>query len=269
MNFFQGFIKGFSNSFKSFDVLFNKGLWPFLLYPLVIWVLTWLLTLAGITVLADWFANWTSQALEFDKIPDSGHWLSFAKPFLTGYFSVFVFWVVKILFWFISGTFSKYVLLIVLSPLFALLSEMADEKLTGQKFPFSFPQLMKDIVRGTMISLRNMMIEFGIIIGCFVVTLFFPPLVIITTPFLLLVSWYFTGFSLMDYNTERYRYNVRDSVQFIRANKGLVMGIGCVYWLFMSIPTFAGDIIGLMFGPAIASLGATVSFLEMRNQSKL
>lgn len=264
MNFFQGFIKGFSNSFKSFDVLFNKGLWPFLLYPLVIWVLTWLLTLAGITVLADWFVNWSSQALEFDKIPDSGHWLSFAKPFLTGYFSVFIFWIVKILFWFISGTFSKYILLIVLSPLFALLSEIADEKLTGQKFPFSFPQLMKDIVRGTMISLRNMMIEFGFIIGCFLVTLFFPPLVIVTTPFLLIVSWYFTGFSLMDYNTERYRYNVRDSVRFIRANKGLVIGIGCVYWLFMSIPTFAGDIIGLTFGPAIASLGATVSFLELR-----
>lgn len=109
-----------------------------------------------------------------------------------------------------------------------------------------------------------MMIEFGIIIGCFIVTLFFPPLVIATTPFLLLVSWYFTGFSMMDYNTERYRYNVSDSVRFIRANKGLVIGIGCVYWLFMSIPTFAGDIIGLMFGPAIASLGATISFLEIR-----
>ena len=129
MNFFTGFFKGFGNCFKAFDVLFNKGLWPFLLYPLVIWLLTWVLTIFGITVLADAFANWTTEVLEFDKIPDSGHWLSFAKPFLTGYFSFFVFWVVKILFWFISGTFSKYILLIVLSPLFALLSEIADEKL--------------------------------------------------------------------------------------------------------------------------------------------
>lgn len=269
MNFFTGFLKGFGNCFKAFDVLFNKGLWPFLLYPLIIWVITWILTILGITFLADAFATWTTELLEFDKIPDSGHWLSFAKPFLTGYFSFFVFWVVKILFWFVSGTFSKYILLIVLSPLFALLSEIADEKITGQKFPFSFPQLLKDILRGTMISLRNMMIEFGIIILCFVITLFFPPLVIATTPFLLLVSWYFTGFSLMDYNTERYRYNVSDSVKFIRANMGLVIGIGCVYGLFMSIPTFIGDIIGLMFGPALAALGATISFLELRNQTKL
>lgn len=266
MNFFSGFFKGFGNCFKAFDVLFNKGLWPFLLYPLVIWLLTWLLTIFGITVLADAFANWATEVLEFDKIPDNGHWLSFAKPFLTGYFSFFVFWVVKILFWFISGTFSKYILLIVLSPLFALLSEIADEKLTGQKFPFSFPQLLKDILRGTLISLRNMMIEFGIIILCFIITLFFPPLIIATTPFLLLVSWYFTGFSLMDYNTERYRYNVSDSIKFIRANMGLVIGIGCVYGLFMSIPTFVGDIIGLMFGPALAALGATISFLEIRNK---
>lgn len=268
MKLFQDFGKGFINCFNSFNVLFNKGLWPFLLYPLAIWMITWLLTLMGVGMLADWFANWTAEALEFEKIPDSGHWLSFAKPFLTGYFSFIVFWVVKILFWFVSGTFSKYILLIVLSPLFALLSELADEKITGNKFPFSFPNLMKDIVRGTMISLRNMFIEFGIIIACFIITLFFPPLVFITTPFLLIISWYFTGFSLMDYNTERYRYNVSDSVSFIRKNKGIVIGVGCVYWLFMSIPTFAGDIIGLMFGPAIASLGATISYLELKKNSE-
>ena len=98
--------------------------------------------------------------------------------------------------------------------------------------------------------------------------IFFPPLVFITTPFLLIISWYFTGFSLMDYNTERYRYNVSDSVSFIRKNKGIVIGVGCVYWLFMSSPTFAGDIIGLMFGPAIASLGATISYLELKNNSE-
>lgn len=267
MKFFEGFIKGFINCFSSFEVLFKKGLWPFLIYPIAIWVFTWILTLFGITIFADWFAGWTAKALEFEKIPDSGHWLSFAKPFLTGYFSFFVFWVVKILFWFISGTFSKYVLLIVLSPLFALLSEMADEKLTGQKFPFSLPQLLKDILRGIMISLRNMFIEFGIIIGCFIITLIFPPMIIATTPLLLIVSWYFTGFSLMDYNTERYRYKVSDSVRFIRNNKGLTIGIGCVYWLFMSIPTFVGDITGLMFGPAVAALGATLSFLELNSNN--
>lgn len=264
MNIFKQFGTGFVNCFNSFNVLFNKGLWPFLFYPLIIWIITWLLTLFGIGMFADWFATFTTEALELDKIPDSGHWLSFAKPFLTGYFSFIVFWVIKILFWFVSGTFSKYILLIVLSPLFALLSEIADEKITGKRFPFSFSNLMKDIVRGIMISLRNMLIELGIIIACFIITFFFPPLVFISTPFLLVLSWYFTGFSLMDYNTERYRFNVRDSVNFIRSNKGIAMGVGCVYWLFMSIPTFAGDIVGLMFGPALASLGATLSFLELR-----
>lgn len=266
MNFFSGFFKGFGNCFKAFDVLFNKGLWPFLLYPLVIWIITWTLTIFGITLLADFISNWVKDTLAFDSIPDAGHWLSFAKPFFTGYFSVIVFWVVKILFWFISGTFSKYILLIVLSPLFALLSEITEEKLTGQKFPFSFPQLLKDILRGIMISLRNMMIELGIILLCFIVTLFFPPLIFITTPLLLLVSWYFTGFSLMDYNTERHRYNVSDSITFIRKNRGVVIGTGCVYGLFMSIPTFVGDIIGLMFGPALAALGATISFLEIKKK---
>lgn len=264
MSFFSGFIKGFTNCFNSFDVIFKKGLWPFFIYPIIIWFITWLLTLFGITMLADLFAAWSTDILQFEKIPDAGHWLSFAKPFLTGYFSFFVFWVVKILFWFISGTFSKYILLIVLSPLFALLSEIADEKLTDKKFPFSFFQLLKDILRGTLISLRNMLIEFGIIIGCFLITMFFPPLVIVTTPFLLLVSWYFTGFSIIDYNTERYKFNISDSIKFMRANMGLVIGIGCVYWLFMSLPTIFGDLLGLMVGPGVATVGATLSFLELR-----
>jgi hypothetical protein len=34
----------------------------------------------------------------------------------------------------------------------------------------------------------------------------------------------------------------------------------------MSLPTFAGDLVGLMFGPTLAVIGATMSFLEIKKK---
>ena len=101
MNFFSGFFKGIGNCFRSFSLIFNKGLWPFLFYPLLIWIITFCLTLYGVALLADSISEWLNSAIALKNIPDNGHWLSFAKPFLTGWFSFLVIWVIKIIFWFI------------------------------------------------------------------------------------------------------------------------------------------------------------------------
>lgn len=250
MNFFTGFFKGFGNCFKAFELIFNKGLWPFLLYPLVIWLITWLLTLFGITLLSEYL---TGLIKEWFNIEDS-----------TGVLAVVIGLLIKISLFLISGTFSRYILLIILSPLIALLSEKAEEAITGAQFPFSFRQLCKDILRGILITLRNFAIEMGIIIGCMLISVFVAPATFITIPFLLFVSWYFTGFTMLDYNAERHKLKAGESTDLVRRNQGYACGIGCVYWLFMILPFFVGDIVGIMFGPAIAVVGATVSFLEIR-----
>jgi CysZ protein len=252
MNFFTGFFKGFGNCFKAFELIFNKGLWPFLLYPLIIWLITWILTLFGITLLAD---QLTAYIKSFFNIEDS-----------SGFFAAIIAILIKVSLFLISGTFSRYILLIILSPLIALLSEKAEETITGKKFPFSFQQLCKDILRGVLITLRNLSLEFGIIILCTVLSFFIAPVAILTVPFLILVSWYFTGFTMLDYNAERYKMRAGESSNLVRANQGYACGIGCVYWLFMILPFFIGDMIGIMFGPALAVVGATISFLEIRNK---
>ena len=250
MNFFTGFFKGFGNCFKAFSLIFNKGLWPFLLYPLIIWLITWILTLFGITLLADYL---TSLIKDLFNIEDS-----------KGTLAVVIGLLIKISLFLISGTFSRYILLIILSPLIALLSEKAEEAISGTQFPFSIKQFSKDILRGVLITLRNFSMEMGIIIGCMLLSVFLAPATFITIPFLLFVSWYFTGFTMLDYNSERHKLKAGESTGFIRRNKGYACGIGCVYWLFMILPFFAGDIIGIMFGPAVAVVGATISFLEIR-----
>ncbi len=263
MKFFEGFFKAIGNSFKGFGLIFEKGLWPYLFYPLVLWFLMWAGSIWLFANLASSIAEYINDKLSFNDIPDSGSWISFAKPFLTGYFSFIIAWIFKLIFWFVSSTFSKYMVLIFLSPLFSLLSESAEEKINGKNYPFNFSQLLKDILRGIGISIRNMFIEYFFIAICFIVTMFFPPLVLVTAPFLMFVSWYYLGFTMLDYNFERHKMNISQSVQFTRKNIGLACGIGAIYSFFMLLPWF----IGLMFGPVLAVVGATICFLEIQKQN--
>jgi CysZ protein len=261
MTFFSDFFKAISNCFKGFNLLFEKGLWLYIFYPLILWFLIWIGSIWLFSTIAIQLSDYISRQLNFNDIPDAGGWLSFAKPFLTGYFSFILVWVLKILFWFISSTFVKYVTLIFLSPLFALLSESIEEKITGTRYPFQFIQFLKDIGRGIVMSIRNMILEYFFIALCFILTLLFPPSVFVTGPFLILVSWYFLGFTMFDYNFERHKMGVSNSIKTARKHKGMICGIGMIYSIFMLLPLF----VGLMSGPVIAVAGATLCFLELKN----
>lgn len=260
MKFFSELFKAIGNCFRGVSLLFEKGLWHYLIYPVLVWLVIWLGSIWLFAGLAQNIASWINDGLNVNGIPDSGSWLSFAKPFLTGYFSFIISWLLKLVFWMVSGTFMKYLLLILLSPLFSLLSESVEEKLTGKHYPFSFLQLMKDVLRGIGITLRNMFLEYLCIAFCFALTLIFPPLVVVTVPFLLFVSWFYAGFTMLDYNFERHRMSIAQSAAFTRKHRGTAIGIGMVYAFFMMLPLF----VGLFFGPILAVIGATLCFLDIQ-----
>lgn len=264
MKFFSDFFRAIVNCFKAFNVLFEKGLWPYMFIPLILWIILWVGSIYGLFILAGGISEWLSKYINAESIPEYGHWLSWARPYLVTKISFLIGIVLKIIFWFLSGTLIKYILLMVLSPVFALLSESAEEKLTGNKFPFSFLQLIKDIFRGIAISLRNMILEYFFMFACFLLTLIFPPAAFIVTPFLLFLGWYYVGFTLLDYNSERHKFGMNQSTRFIKQNRGYACGIGFVYSFFMALPFAAGSIIGMMFGPALAIVGGTISFLEIQ-----
>jgi len=263
MKFFSDFFKAIGNCFKAFSILFEKGLWYYIFYPLIIWIALWIASIYGFMSLASYISKWLSGYVNAESIPQTGHWLSFARPLLVGKISFIITILLRVIFWLISGTFIKYALLIALSPVFALLSEKADEKLTGANFPFNLKQLLKDIFRGIAISLRNMFLEYFFIFSCFLINLFFPPSFFITTPFLFILGWYYIGFALLDYNCERYKFGVLKSIKFIKQNWGTAIGIGFVYSIFMYIP-----LLGLLFGPLIAIIGGTLCFLQVNKFSQ-
>lgn len=262
MNFFVGFGKGFLYFFKAFGLVFEKGLGHYIFYPLILWIIMLLVSIYYTSEFGNYIQTWIDEQIR--TIPEEGHWLSWLKGFENGWLGFIAAWVIKIFLWFISGTFMKYLTLILLSPVFSLLSEAVAVRMGAKNVPFDMVQLMKDILRGTMISLRNMMLEYFLMFVCFFLCMIFPPLAILLTPFMFIAGWYFIGFSMLDYSCERNKMGVIKSVRFIRSNTGLACGLGFCYSVFMWLP-----LVGLMFGPIMAVTGGTMIFEEIqRDRSK-
>jgi len=66
--------------------------------------------------------------------------------------------------------FAKYLVVIILSPLLAHLSQKTEHKLTGNIYPFEMGQFLKDIKRGVRIALRNLLWQYLFFLIIFVVS---------------------------------------------------------------------------------------------------
>jgi CysZ protein len=166
--------------------------------------------------------------------------------------------VTRIIVFFIYALFYKNIVFIILAPILALLSEKADEKATGKSYPFSWVQLIKDVIRGVRLAVRNLAIE--IFLTLILMVFSFVPIVGLISPFLILiVQSYFYGFSMIDYSCERHKMNTATSVQFVREHKGLAIGLGISFYLMFLIPY-----IGWILAPVIGIIAGTLSFLKIK-----
>jgi len=163
----------------------------------------------------------------------------------------------------LSLKFTKYLVVSVLSPVLAILSERVENQITGNKYPFKIKQLIIDIKRSLRIVVRNIVIELIFFVVWFLLTLIFPFLEFITPFYILIVGFYFYGFGFMDYINERRRMDVSESVRFVKNNKGIAFGIGSVYSLLFFI-----DFIGVVIAPILAIVAATMAMHEVIDLNK-
>ncbi len=178
-------------------------------------------------------------------------WLSFLLIF-----GQLVLQLVLLLFYF---SLFKYLFLIIGSPLFAYLSEKTESIMEGKNFPFNFSQLMKDIVRGIRLALRNMLWQTVYTVSILILS--FVPLVGWVTPLLaLLVECYYLGFSMLDYSCERNKLSTSQSILFIGRHKGLAIGNGIIFYMMHILP-----VIGWILAPSYAVIAATISLYNAKN----
>ena len=216
--FFSDFFLGFKNYGKAVQLIVRHNLYVYFIVPVAL--------MAGIFLFGKWVqSNQSAPDFATIKTMNDVVWYSFGQHWLE-----------------ISGTviskFSKYLVVIVLSPLFALLSERIEEILTENRYPFRLQQTVNDVKRGVRIAVRNIMWEYFFLIIVLGLTAFLDggirTVLFFSIP--LCIGFFYYGFSFMDYVNERRRLGIEQSVYFVRKHRGLAIAIGSVYSLLFLVP---------------------------------
>lgn len=257
MKFWKDFSLGIKSYSKAFDILFTKNLAWFFVFPLVLNIVLFIIGTSSINLLIDYLELQINNLIGLE---DAVFWGSEV-------FRIAISWTLYILFKLMYILVFAYVggkvVIIFMSPVFSVLSEKVDKVLTGNKYPFSAEQMMRDIVRGIIIVSRNMMLELAAIIIVF--ALGFIPFIgwvlsFIGAFLLYVIAAYFYGFSFMDYTSERKKFNISQSVKYINTNIGIAVGVGSIFALALIIP-ICGTLIA-SFVSIVAVVAATVAIHE-------
>ncbi len=227
--------------------IIKNRLWKWILIPGILYAL---LFCVGIY----FFWQSSTSAIDFLLLKTGlKEWIQKMQNGWLSWLAIFVQVILNLVLMLFYFSLFKYFFLIVGSPLFAYLSEKTEAILEGKDFPFSLAQLLKDIVRGIRIALRNLLWQTVYAVSIFILA--FIPVVGLITPLIsLMVECYYFGFSMLDYSCERHKLSTSQSIAFIGKHKGLAIGNGLIFYLMHLIP-----ILGWVLAPSYAVIAATIS----------
>ncbi len=229
-------------------------LWRWIVIPGIIYMLLFCISMY-------FFGKSASYVIEFLSVKTGLHnWVESMQSTVVGIlFTVagIILWLILMLFYF---SLFKYLWLIVGSPIFAYLSEKTESIIEGKDFPFNFSQLIKDIIRGVSIALRNTLWQ-SVYLVSFIILSFIPLVGWVVPVFALLIECYYYGFSMLDYSCERHQLTAAESIHFIGNRKGLAIANGLLFYLMHLIP-----VLGWIFAPSYAVIAATLSIYNQKNQ---
>ncbi len=128
----------------------------------------------------------------------------------------------------------KHIVMALSAPFMSPVSEKIEEHLTGNSHEHRNTTNAAQLWRGIRINVRNLMMELLLTIPILIIG-FIPVIGFISSVLLFLVQSYYAGFGNMDYTLERH-FEVRESVQFVKNNRGVAIGNGIVFMLMLLIP---------------------------------
>lgn len=155
----------------------------------------------------------------------------------------------------------KHIIMALSAPFMSPVSEKIEAHLTGnQNHSHRNTSFLQQLLRGIRINIRNLFMEIGLTILILIISLI-PVIGWITSILLFVVQAYYAGFGNMDYTLERH-YKYSKSVQFVCKHRGLAIGNGLVFMLFLFIPVI-GVILVLPLSVTAASI-QTVEALQLK-----
>lgn len=237
---------------KAVSFLGEKGLAWFLLFPVIITVLVFLVGLEATSRVTELVFAPIEQWLDgVDWMPDWLGWL------LDAFY--WIIWVIlRIALFFVMQFIGGSIILMLMSPILTWLSEKVAAKMGKPTPDFTFQQFLADMFRALGMAVRNGIIQIVLSIACFI--LGFIPVVGVAAPFLLFfINAYFYGINFMDYTLERRRMNMNESTAFAWQNRYKTLGVGIPFALWMIVPVLGALTAGFV---AIYSTVAGTILLE-------
>ncbi|MFH1319123.1 MAG: EI24 domain-containing protein [Bacteroidota bacterium] len=240
-------------SYQDAHALIKKNkLWSYVLLPGLINLVLFIITIWVGWKYSKLLTDWLLDVMGVDSIAVE-NW-GFIKTTIHIMFLI-IFRLLFILFYLFIY---KYVVLILMAPVLAILSERADEIISGNRYPFNFRQFIKDVIRGIILATRNLCVELLLIVLLFFFA-FIPVVGLISTPLIFIVECYFYGFSMIDYSNERQKLTVRESTAFIGRHRGIAIANGAMFYLLLLVP-----VIGLMVAPSYGVVAAAIAADRVR-----
>ncbi|MBU2949777.1 EI24 domain-containing protein [Tamlana agarivorans] len=157
----------------------------------------------------------------------------------------------------------KHIIMALSAPFMSPVSEIIETHLTGHTGSPNYlhrnSSFTSQLWRGIRINIRNLIRELLFTIPILVLK-FIPIVNIFSTITLFFLQSYYAGFGNMDYTLERH-YNYKNSINFVRENRGLAIGNGIVFMLCLFIP-----IVGVLLVLPLSVTAATTETVKVLNK---
>ena len=249
---FKNIFKGVRAYGGSIGIISKLGLWKYFGIPILISIVVASLVLISAYALADDFGYYFSKLWIWDWGKETFFFLS---KILSG-----------ILILLVGITVYKHVVMALSAPFMSPVSEKIEAYLLGvDNHKHRKTSFGEQLWRGIRINMRNLGMEILLTIPILIIG-FVPILGFVSTILLILTQGYYAGFGNMDYTLERH-FNYRESIKFVKQNRGLAIGNGIVFILFLLIPVI-GFILVLPLSVTAAS-SETVALLQSENKLKI
>lgn len=244
-NIFKG-IKAYAGTFKLISKL---GLWKFFGIPMLISFFVATTIIVSAYTFSDNFAYYISKLWIWEWGKETFFLIS---EILSGLLIILLGFILY-----------KHIVLALSAPFMSPVSEKIEAYLLGvDRHQHRKTSFSEQLWRGIKINVRNLAMELLMTIPILAIGLI-PIIGIISTVVLFLVQAYYAGFGNMDYTLERH-FKYKESIQFVKQHRGLAIGNGIVFMLFLFIP-FIGIIFVLPLSVTAAST-ETIALLRAQNR---
>jgi len=153
----------------------------------------------------------------------------------------------------------KHLVMILSAPFMGPISKKIEDDFIGVTSQVQVSSPLTLMFRSLKISSRNLFRELLFSIPILLLGII-PFIGFFSLIFLFLMQAYFAGFGNMDYTLERH-FSYQKSIQFVKKNKGIAIGNGLVFMLFLLIP-----FVGIIFIIPFSVTSATIATVKIINE---